>query len=135
MTFDEYVTTERAIYQLLASVVESILAAALGQRPDIRLLKLFVLSASTDDEKQESFSALHDGTRLVGQETAEESARIAVLQQSKGIVQFYRLNASIMSNELLSKMEHILRLAFDAASATLRVGGATLGGSTRKLSP
>lgn len=37
MTFDEYIATERSRYSLLASVVESILVAALAHRPDIRV--------------------------------------------------------------------------------------------------
>jgi ppGpp synthetase/RelA/SpoT-type nucleotidyltranferase len=82
-------------------------AAVLRMRRDaIRLLKLFVLSASTDDQKREALSALHDGTRLLGQNGADESARAAVLQQSRGIVEFYREIASMMSNELRSKMEN-----------------------------
>lgn len=76
------------------------------RRDALRLLKLLFLRGATDEERRQALSALHGGTRLIGDESAEEAARVAVLRQSKEIVEFYRRNSGRMGNELLAKMEH-----------------------------
>ena len=82
-------------------------AAVIRMRRDaIRLLKLFFLTATTDEQRREALSALHDGTRLTGQEGADDAGRITLLRHSKDIIAFYAGNAGSMSNELVAKMEH-----------------------------
>jgi ppGpp synthetase/RelA/SpoT-type nucleotidyltranferase len=97
-TFDT-ITFRRGTIPLNAAVIRM-------RRAAIRLLKFLLLTASNDAQKGETLSALHDGTRYPSGTEADETARVAVLNESKGIVGFYAAHATQMSNVLLAELEH-----------------------------
>lgn len=74
------------------------------RREAIRLLKLFFLTAQSDQGRRAALAALHEGTRLVN--STDERFEIAVVENSRDLVEFYRRFSDRVSYDTLESLEH-----------------------------